>query len=125
MYEADQASLGGSADVTNCTACLDGSKVSSIGGGGGGTVTFSGVSESAAGSYTMTVYYLAVGEAKPAVVTVNGVAHTVSFPETSSSSYSVVGSAKVTVKLKAGSGNTIEFSGSGTKGAPDLDHILV
>jgi hypothetical protein len=29
------------------------------------------------------------------------------------------------VTLKAGSSNTIEFSGSGSKGAPDLDHILV
>jgi hypothetical protein len=111
--------------VTNCSACLDGSKVSSIGGGGAGTVTFSGVAESAAGTYTMTVYYLAVGEAKPAVVTVNGVAQTISFPETSASSYSVVGSTTVTVTLKAGNGNTIEFSGSGTKGAPDLDHIVV
>jgi hypothetical protein len=124
-YEADTATLGGSADANSCTACLDGKKVSAIGGGGAGTVTFTGVTEPSAGSYTMTVSYLAVGEAKPAVVTVNGAAQTVTFAETSSSSYSVIGAATVTVTLKAGSSNTIEFSGSGTKGAADLDHIVV
>jgi endoglucanase len=124
-YEADTATLGGSADANSCTACLDGQKVSSIGGSGAGTVTFTGVTEPSAGSYTMTVSYLAVGEAKPAVVTVNGAAQTVTFAETSSSSYSVIGTATVTVTLKAGSSNTIEFSGSGTKGAADLDHIVV
>jgi hypothetical protein len=123
-YEAESATIGGSADVTHCSACSGSEKVSSIGGGGAGTVTFSNVTESAAGTYTMTVYYLAVGGAKPATVTVNGIQQTVTFPETSSSSYSVVGSDAVSVKLKAGS-NTIEFSGSGTAGAPDLDRIVV
>jgi Ricin-type beta-trefoil lectin domain/Carbohydrate binding module (family 35) len=124
-YEAESATLGGSADANSCAACSGSEKVSSIGGSGGGTVTFTGVAESAAGSYTMTVYYLSVGKAKPAVVTVNGTAQTVTFAETSASSYSVVGSATVTVSLKAGSSNTIEFSGSGTAGAPDLDRVVV
>jgi hypothetical protein len=48
----------------------------------------------------------------------------VTFPETSASSYSVVGSDKVSVKLKAGN-NTIELSADGSRGAPDLDHIVV
>ena len=125
VYEANTATLGGSADANSCTACLDGQKVSYVGGSGEGTVTFTDVSELSTGSYTMTVYYLSVGKAKPAVITVNGVTQTVSFPETSASSYSVIGTATVTVKLNAGSTNTIEFSGSGTAGAPDLDHILV
>ena len=124
-YEADKATLGGSADVTSCSACLDGEKVSSIGGGSSGTLTFTGVSEPSTGTYTMTVSYLAVAEAKPAVITVDGVAQTVSFPETDASSYSVIGTYKVSVKLNAGSSNTIEFSGSGTKGAPDIDHIVI
>jgi hypothetical protein len=109
VYEADKATIGGSADANSCTACLDGQKVSAIGGGGKGTVTFTGVSEPTAGTYTMTVYYLSVGKARPAVITVNGTTQTVT----------------VTVTLKAGSSNTIEFSGSGTTGAPDLDHIVV
>ncbi len=124
-YPAASATLANGAAVTSCSACTGGEKVSSIGGGGDGTATFTGVSEPSAGSYTMTVYYLAVGEAKPATVTVNGTAQTVSFPETSSSSYSVVGSYTVTVKLNAGSSNTIEFSADGTKGAPDLSKITV
>ncbi len=124
-YEADQATIGGSADANSCSACLDGKKVSSIGGGGAGTVTFTGVSEPSTGSYTMTVSYLSVSKARPAVITVNGTAQTVTFAETSASSYSVIGTATVTVKLNAGSSNTIEFSGSGTSGAPDLDHIVV
>ncbi|MBC3839920.1 glycoside hydrolase [Streptacidiphilus sp. 4-A2] len=124
-YEADQATLGGSADANSCSACLDGQKVSSIGGGSDGTVTFTGVTEPSTGSYTMTVSYLSVGKARPATVTVNGTAQTVSFAETSASSYSVIGTATVTVQLNAGSANTIEFSGSGTSGAPDLDHMVV
>jgi endoglucanase len=124
-YEANTATLGGSADANSCTACLDGQKVSSIGGSGDGTVTFTGVSEPSAGSYTMTVSYLSVAKAKPAVITVDGTAQTVTFAETSATSYSVIGTATVTVQLKAGSSNTIEFSGSGSTGAPDLDHILV
>jgi exo-1,4-beta-D-glucosaminidase len=124
-YEADAATLGGSADANSCSACLDGQKVSDIGGSGQGTVTFTGVSEPTTGTYTMTVYYLSVGKARPAVITVNGTAQTITFAETSSSSYSVIGTATVTVTLNAGSANTIEFSGDGTKGAPDLDHIVV
>jgi len=124
-YEADKATLGGSADANSCSACLDGEKVSDVGGGSEGTVTFTGVSEPSTGSYTMTVSYLSVGKARPAVITVNGTAQTVTFAETSASSYSVIGTATVTVKLNAGSSNTIEFSGSGTTGAPDLDHIVV
>ncbi|HEV2635372.1 MAG TPA: glycoside hydrolase family 9 protein [Actinocrinis sp.] len=124
-YEADKATIGGSADANSCTACLDGEKVSSIGGSGKGTVTFTGISEPSAGTYTMTVFYLSVSKARPAVITVNGTAQTFTFAETSVSSYSVIGTATVTVTLKAGSSNTIEFSGSGTTGAPDLDHIVV
>jgi len=124
-YEADQATLGGSADANSCSACLDGQKVSGIGGGSDGTVTFTGVSEPSTGSYPMTVSYLSVGKARPATITVNGTTQTVTFAETSTSSYSVIGTTTVTVNLKAGSGNTIEFSGSGTSGAPDLDHIVV
>jgi hypothetical protein len=37
----------------------------------------------------------------------------------------VIGTATVTVALNAGNANTIIFSGSSTKGAPDLDHIVV
>jgi exo-1,4-beta-D-glucosaminidase len=89
-------------------------------------VTFTSVTESKAGTFTMTVSYLAVGKAKPATITANGVAQSVTFPETSPSSFSVVGTFNVTVNLKAGS-NTIVFAGmtgSGL-GAPDLDRVVV
>jgi len=119
-YQATAAALGGSAALSSCAACTGGEKVSSIGGSGHGTATFTGVSEPAAGTLPLTVHYLSVGKARSAVVTVDGVARTVQFPETSASSYSVVGTVTVSVKLSAGSSNTVEFSGSGTAGAPDL-----
>ncbi|QMU69428.1 hypothetical protein [Streptacidiphilus sp. P02-A3a] len=124
-YPATSAALGGSAALSSCSACADGQKVSDVGGGSGGTVTFSKVSESASGSYQLSVSYLSVGKARPAKVTVNGTAQTVTFAETSASSYSVVGTQTVTVQLKSGSANTVEFSGSGTAGAPDIAGITV
>ena len=124
-YEADRATLGGSADANNCSACLDGQKVSAIGGGSHGTVTFTGITEPSTAGYTMTVSYLSVGKARPATITVNGTTQTDTFTETDPSSYNIIGTATVKVSLKAGSANTIEFSGSGTSGAPDLDHIVV
>lgn len=124
-YEANTATLGGGATANSCSVCLDGQKVSSIGGSGKGTVTFTEITEPSTGSYTLTVSYLSVGKARSAIVTVNGVAQTVAFAETSPSSYGIIGTAKVTVRLNTGSSNTIEFSGSGSSGAPDLDHIVV
>ncbi|MER7922880.1 CBM35 domain-containing protein [Streptomyces sp. NPDC096057] len=118
-YEAEAATLAGGTTVTNCAHCSGGKKLSYL--GNGGTATFTNVSEPAAGSYTMSVSFMSVGQARSAVVTVNGVKQTVSFPETPD--YNTVVTKDVTVQLKAGN-NTIQFSNPNA-GAPNLDRIIV
>ena len=118
-YEAEAATLAGGTTITNCAHCSGGKKLSYL--GNGGTATFNNVTEPAAGSYTMTVSFMSVGQARTAVVTVNGVNQTVSFPETPD--YNTVVTKNVTVQLKAGN-NTIEFSNP-SAGAPNLDRIVV
>ncbi|WP_420309381.1 glycoside hydrolase family 75 protein [Streptomyces sp. YS-B37] len=118
-YEAEAATLAGGTTVTSCAHCSGGQKLSYL--GNGGTATFNNISEPAAGSYTMAVSFMSVGQARTAVVTVNGVKQTVSFPETPD--YNTVVTKNVTVQLKAGT-NTIQFSNP-TAGAPNLDRITV
>ncbi|UXX91556.1 glycoside hydrolase family 75 protein [Streptomyces sp. AD2-2] len=118
-YEAEAAALAGGTTVTSCAHCSGGQKLSYL--GNGGTATFNNISEPAAGSYTMTVSFMSVGQARTAVITVNGVKQTVSFPETPD--YNTVVTKNVTVQLKAGT-NTIQFSNP-TAGAPNLDRITV
>ncbi len=118
-YEAEAAALAGGTTVTSCAHCSGGQKLSYL--GNGGTATFNNISEPAAGSYTMTVSFASVGQARTAVITVNGVKQTVSFPETPD--YNTVVTKNVTVQLKAGT-NTIQFSNP-TAGAPNLDRITV
>ena len=118
-YEAEAATLAGGTTITNCAHCSGGKKLSYL--GNGGTATFSGITEPAAGSYTLTVYFMSVGQARTAVLTVNGAAQTVSFPETPD--YNTVVTKTVTVQLNAGN-NTIEFSNP-SAGAPNLDRIVV
>ncbi|MFC1408926.1 glycosyl hydrolase family 18 protein [Streptacidiphilus sp. N1-12] len=119
-YEAEAATLAGGTTITSCAHCSGGKKLSYL--GNGGTATFTGVSEPAAGSYTLTIYFMSVGQARTATVTANGVNQTVSFPETPD--YNTVVTKTITVQLKAGSGNTIEFSNP-SAGAPNLDRIVV
>ncbi|WP_329550727.1 glycoside hydrolase family 75 protein [Streptomyces sp. NBC_00696] len=118
-YEAEAATLAGGTTVTSCAHCSGGQKLSYL--GNGGTATFNNISEPAAGSYTMTVSFMSVGQARTAIVTVNGVKQTVSFPETPD--YNTVVTKNVTVQLKAGT-NTIQFSNP-TAGAPNLDRITL
>ncbi|MHA6757458.1 glycoside hydrolase family 75 protein [Streptacidiphilus sp. PAMC 29251] len=118
-YEAEAASLAGGTTITSCAHCSGGKKLSYL--GNGGTATFNNITEPTAGSYTMTVSFMSVGQARTATVTVNGVNQTVSFPETPD--YNTVVTKNVTVQLKAGN-NTIEFSNP-SAGAPNLDRIVV
>ncbi len=107
--------------MQSCSACLDGEVVGYI--GEGGTLTFPNVTESTAGSYTMTVYYVDGDSGRNATITVNGTATTVAFTGTGNSNWDTVQTKTVTVTLKAGT-NTIEFSNASAY-APDIDHILV
>ncbi|MEU3464525.1 CBM35 domain-containing protein [Streptomyces sp. NPDC006733] len=118
-YEAEASSLAGGTTITSCAHCSGGKKLSYL--GSGGTATFNNVTEAAAGSYTMRISFMSVGQSRTAVVTVNGVDQTVSFPATPD--YNTVVTKDVTVQLKAGN-NTIKFSNP-SAGAPNLDRIVV
>ncbi|MCZ4098585.1 glycoside hydrolase family 75 protein [Streptomyces sp. H39-C1] len=118
-YEAEASTLAGGTTITSCAHCSGGKKLSYL--GSGGTATFNNVAKAAAGSYTMSVSFMSVGQSRSAVVTVNGVNQTVSFAATPD--YNTVVTKDVTVQLKAGN-NTIKFSNP-SAGAPNLDRIVV
>ncbi|MEV6008847.1 CBM35 domain-containing protein [Streptomyces sp. NPDC051976] len=118
-YEAEAATLAGGTTITNCAHCSGGKKLSYL--GNGGTATFNNITEPAAGSYTMAISFMSVGQPRTATLTVNGVNQTVNFPETPD--YNTVVTQNVTVQLKAGN-NTIKFSNPNA-GAPNLDRIIV
>ncbi|MEV6008846.1 glycoside hydrolase family 75 protein [Streptomyces sp. NPDC051976] len=118
-YEAEAATLAGGTTITNCAHCSGGKKLSYL--GNGGTATFNNITEPAAGSYTMAISFMSVGQPRTATLTVNGVNQTVNFPETPD--YNTVVTQNVTVQLKAGN-NTIKFSNPNA-GAPNLDRIVL
>jgi archaellin len=123
VYEANASAnvLAGGAVAQSCSACLDGYKVGYL--GDGGTLTFPDVTETNAGSYTMTIYYVDGDAGRSAVITVNGSPTTVSFTGTNNGNWDTVQSLTVPVTLNAGT-NTIEFSNPSAY-APDIDHIVV
>jgi endo-1,4-beta-D-glucanase Y len=118
-YEAEGAKLAGGTTITSCAHCSGGQKLSYLGNGGTATLT---VTEPAAGTYTMTIYFMSVGQTRTATITANGSApSTVSFPETPD--YNTVVTTTTTVALKAGT-NTITFANP-SAGAPNLDRITL
>ena len=121
-YEAESSgnTLAGGARVASCTPCSGGKKVGFVG-NNAGTLTFNGVSASAAGTATVSIAY-ASGQARNASLSVNG-GTAVSLSFASTGSYTTVGHKSVTVTLKAGS-NTLKFFNS-SGWAPDLDKITV
>jgi chitodextrinase len=122
-YEADAAAnvLAGGAKVMACAACADGHDVGYV--GNGGTLTFTGVSKTVAGSYTLTIAYVDGDAGRSATVTVNGVATTVTFPGTNDGNWNNVQTTSVTVGLSAGT-NTVVFSNP-SGWAPDISTITV
>lgn len=117
-YEAEKATLAGGARSGSCSACSGGAKAGYV--GQGGTVTFTGVSASAAGSRTLTVAYLS-GAARNLTVTVNGKAYNLT--GLNSGSFQTVATKTVTIALNAGS-NTIVLGNSAAY-APDIDNIKI
>jgi alpha-galactosidase len=115
--------LAGGAVVQTCPACTGGQKVGFV--GEGGTLTFNGVSASAAGVYPVLIEYCdgSSGDTgRSATITVNGVvAQTIVFTPTGS--FSTPGTVTAYLPLKAGS-NTVEFSDASAY-APDFNGITV
>jgi hypothetical protein len=121
-YEAEKSgnTIAGGARIANCGACSGGKKVGFVG-NNAGTLTFNGVTATAAGSATLTITY-ASGNARSAQLSVNGgAAKTLNFTPTGS--FNTPGTLITTVTLKAGS-NTLKF-GNTAAFAPDFDKIAV
>lgn len=120
-YEAEEATLSGTAEVSSCSTCSGGSDVGYIGPGiGTNEVTFNNVRVHQAGVYRMEVDY-ATQTPRAFVVTVNGEP---SFTmNLGGGSFSLPESTTVPVQLKSGV-NVITFSNPATY-APNLDRIVI
>lgn len=122
--EAEAATLANGAVTVTCTGCSGGTAVGYIGGASGGSVTFSGVSSSAATKSTIRVKY-ANGDSSQrfANVTVNGAAQTIAFLPTANGQE--VGSSLVHADLKSGLVNTVVIATTDGSYGPDVDRLMV
>ena len=118
--EASTNTLAGAAKVASCTACSGGKKVGFIGNGAANSVTINGVTESSAGTKTLTITYLVSGT-RTFDISVNGGADTAI--TLTGTSFSTPVTTSVTVTLKAGT-NTIKFHNDAAY-APDLDLVTI
>jgi len=118
--EASANTLAGAAKVASCTACSGGKKVGFIGNGAANSVTINGITESSAGTKTLTITYLVSGT-RTFDISVNGAADTTL--TLTGTSFSTPVSTSIKVTLKAGT-NTIKFHND-TAYAPDLDLVTV
>ena len=118
--EASANTLAGAAKVASCTACSGGKKVGFIGNGAANYVTVNGVTESAAGTKTLTITYLVSGT-RTFDISVNGAADTAL--TLTGTSFATPESTSIKVSLKAGS-NTIKFHNDSAY-APDLDVVTI
>jgi alpha-galactosidase len=122
-YLASSATLAGGARTASCNSCLGGLKAGYV--GDGGTLTFTGVTAGATGSYPVQLYYLdgtSGTTGRPVTITVNGsVAQTLAFPPTGS--FANPGAVTVSLPLHSGA-NTVELSDASAY-APDFEAIVV
>lgn len=119
-YEAEAATLSGSAQTSSCTACSGGEKVSFLGNGANNNVTFSNVSVRSAGTYLMQVDSMTIGP-RSLLVSINGGPFTTM--NLSGSSFALPSSTTIPVQLNAGL-NSIQF-GNPVSYASDLDRIVI
>jgi hypothetical protein len=119
-YEAESATLAGSASVSGCAPCSGGAKVGNLGLGAGNTVTFSNVYVPRAGVYYMQVDSMTQG-LRSYLYTVNGGNYQTL--NSGGGSFSLPASTVVPVRLVEGN-NSIQF-GSPVSYPPDLDRIVI
>lgn len=119
-YEAETATLSGSARVDNCSGCSGGKKVGYLGLGADNAVTFENVYAPYAGTYYMQLDSLTLG-ARALLFSVNG------GPLTSmnlgGSSFSLPSSTRVPVQLRTGL-NRIRIGNPASYGS-DVDRIVI
>jgi hypothetical protein len=120
VYEAELATLGGTAIQVFCGYCSGVSSAGNIGGASQSSVTFPDVTVPAAGTYLMEVDYMTAGT-RTFFVTVNGGAP--QELDLSGYNFGTPTSTVVPVQLQKGS-NQIEF-GNPYNYAPNLDSITI
>ncbi|HEX4807595.1 MAG TPA: CBM35 domain-containing protein [Bryobacteraceae bacterium] len=119
-YEAEAATLSGTAAVSACPDCSGGAKVGYLGLGANNNVTFNNIHAPRAGIYEMQVDYLTSGP-RALLFAVNGGPFITL--NVGGGSFNLPASTTVPVALHAGL-NTIQF-GNPTSYPPDLDRIVV
>ena len=119
-YEAENATLSGTASPSYCAYCSGASEAGNIGGGAGNNVTFTNVTVPSAGTYQMEIDYLTSGPRSYTLTVNDGLGLQLNL---NGSSFSLPASTVVSVRLNAGA-NTIQFSNA-TGYAPGLDRIVI
>jgi alpha-galactosidase len=119
-YEAESATLAGSAGVADCSPCSGGAKVGGLGLGAANTVTFNNVYVRRAGVYYMQVDSMTQG-LRSYLYSVNG--GNFQTLNSGGGSFFLPGSTVVPVRLQEGR-NSIQF-GSPVSYPPDLDRIVI
>jgi hypothetical protein len=122
-YEAEAAAntLAGGASAGGCSACSGGSKVGNI--GGGGSLTFTGITAPKAGTYLMTLSYIDGDSSRTGVVTVNGTAFKLPVGGSNDNDWGTPQKITVPVQLNAGA-NAVKF-GNPDGSAFDVDRVTV
>jgi hypothetical protein len=123
-YEAESAehTLSGRAGVHTIAEASGGRTVGWLGRGEANTLRFNGISVPAAGTYTVTVFYISGDGSRAAAIRANRSAPgAVTFPATRD--WRTVGSLAIRIELEAGN-NSIEF-GNPEGPAPDIDRIVL
>ena len=120
VYEAENATVNGSASAGFCNNCSGLASVYNLGGGAQNTVTFEDVEAPSDGVYTMEVDYMTQGP-RSFYVTVNGGAATEL--DLDGYSFGTPTSKVIPVTLHAGS-NQVEFSNPNNY-SPNLDSIVI
>jgi hypothetical protein len=120
VYEAENATLSGSASAAFCGNCSGLASVGNLGGSPQNTVTFDDVIVPVAGTYQMEIDYMTQGQ-RSFFVSVNG--NTAQELDLNGYSFGTPTSTVIQVQLHAGA-NQIEFSNPGNY-APNLDSIII
>ncbi|HEX3437279.1 MAG TPA: CBM35 domain-containing protein [Pseudacidobacterium sp.] len=119
-YEAESATLGGSAVIADCPLCSGGEKIGGLGLGANNTVTFNNVYVPHAGVYLMRVDSMTQG-LRSYLYSVNG--GPFQTLNSGGGSFFIPASTRVPVRLAKGL-NSIQF-GSPVSYPPDLDRIVI
>jgi hypothetical protein len=122
-YEAESPAntLVGSASVYGCGPCSGGNKVGNI--GGGGAMTFNGITVPSDGTYLMNLSYVDADSSRTGIVTVNGVSFNLPVAGSNNNDWNATQAVTVPVRLKAGA-NTIGF-GNPNGYVYDVDKITL